>query len=223
MANIDENTVEGFNQLKESDLISYIGNKNAPLKILIIGNSITRHGPKPEIGWDRDWGMAASCEENDYVHLLCSDLKKEGIDSFVMVRQGWWWERNYMNDTIWDEFKKEHEFDADIVVFRLGENILKDDRPYCYEKLKAFAPYICPHGKIVFTTLFWKCPTVDGAIKQVAEERGDIWVNGCFDDDEECMAIGQFEHRGVAMHPSDKGMRAIATSVLGGIKTILNK
>ena len=79
MANIDENTVEGFNQIKESDLISYIGNSDAPLKILIIGNSITRHGPKPEIGWNRDWGMAASCEENDYVHRFVTKLNENNI------------------------------------------------------------------------------------------------------------------------------------------------
>lgn len=43
-----------------SSELSFLGNKEAKTKILVVGNSITRHGPLKEIGWERDWGMAAS-------------------------------------------------------------------------------------------------------------------------------------------------------------------
>lgn len=39
------------------------------LKILFVGNSITRHGVCRELGWEHEAGMAASSEENDYIHL----------------------------------------------------------------------------------------------------------------------------------------------------------
>lgn len=40
------------------------------MRLLFAGNSITRHGPAPEIGWDHDHGMAASGPDHDYVHRL---------------------------------------------------------------------------------------------------------------------------------------------------------
>ena len=45
-------------------------------KILIIGNSISRHHVKPSIGWTSHWGMAASAREKDYVHILISELDR---------------------------------------------------------------------------------------------------------------------------------------------------
>ena len=48
-----------------------LGHMNAD-RILFLGNSITLHGPY--INWNEDahWGMAASEESKDYVHLTPS-------------------------------------------------------------------------------------------------------------------------------------------------------
>ena len=45
MARIDENTVESVNQLSSSDIVFYMGDRRAEKRLLIVGNSITRHGP----------------------------------------------------------------------------------------------------------------------------------------------------------------------------------
>ena len=46
----------------------------AAARVLFLGNSITLHGPAPAIGWTGNWGMAASAERLDYVHLLTADI-----------------------------------------------------------------------------------------------------------------------------------------------------
>ena len=59
---IEANTVEAANQLsKKNPYCVYQG--NSAHRVLFVGNSITRHGVKPDIGWHGDWGMAASSME----------------------------------------------------------------------------------------------------------------------------------------------------------------
>ena len=76
MRDINENTVSAENQLPRDASTFYMGAEDAPKRLLILGNSITRHGPNAGIGWNRDWGMAASDIDHDYVHLLQSYLNE---------------------------------------------------------------------------------------------------------------------------------------------------
>ena len=210
---IKENTVSAENQMIHASELSFLGDENAPIKILIVGNSITRHGPCAEIGWNRDWGMAASAPEKDYVHRLYAKLTEAGQNVYMRIRQCSFWERNYLQEDILLKYNPERDFQADIVVFRLGENVLEADKPYFKEALVKFIAHICPKGRVVFTTCFWKNDIIDQAIEDVAKERGDICINGNFAIEAKNMALGQFEHGGVAMHPSDAGMEEIAKSI----------
>ena len=75
---IKQNTVSAINQMIHSSLVYSLGESTAKKKILVVGNSILRHGPCKEIGWERDWGMAASAPEKDFVHLLYAMLLQDG-------------------------------------------------------------------------------------------------------------------------------------------------
>ena len=90
-----ENTVSVEQQMINSTEVSFLGNPNAPVRVLILGNSITRHGPKADIGWSGDWGMAASAKEKDYVHLLYAMLKESGREVYMRIRQSAYWERHF--------------------------------------------------------------------------------------------------------------------------------
>lgn len=223
MLDIKQNTVAAHDQMVNvSSIVSFMGDKNAPLRILVVGNSITRHGPKPEIGWDNDWGMAASAPEKDYVHLLHTKLCAAGVEPYTMIRQASGWEVGILDEKILDKFAEERAFDADIVVCRLGENVKKETKHAFYEKLEAFIGHICPRGKVVFTTCFWKNEIVDDGIRNLAAKRGEVCADICCEGEEQT-AIGLFEHKGVAMHPGDKGMEMIAERVAGAILETLGK
>lgn len=49
MHSIEENTVKAENQVQENENIFFLGNREGKIRIAVLGNSITRHGPSPEI------------------------------------------------------------------------------------------------------------------------------------------------------------------------------
>lgn len=217
MVDIHDNTVSAVNQMINSSELSFLGDKNAPVKILVVGNSITRHGPCADIGWNCDWGMAATAPEKDYVHRLYAKLTESGRDINMRIRQCSFWERNFLKEDILSYYMEERVFDADIVVCRLGENVLEEDKPYFKKALEKFIAHICPTGKTIFVTCFWKNENIDEDIEKVAKFRNDICIDGFFARDDSNTAIGQFEHSGVAGHPSDKGMETIAQAIFESI------
>ena len=76
-------------------------------------------------------------------------------------------------------------------------------------------------AKVIVTTGFWKHPG-DETLREYAREKGFPTVElGDLGELDEMKAIGLFEHRGVANHPGDKGMEAIADRIFEEIKKLL--
>jgi FMN phosphatase YigB (HAD superfamily) len=70
-----------------------------PKRVLFIGNSITRHEPAPDIGWYGSWGMAASCEKNDYAHVIISKFEEAGLPIEYKIKNIADFERAFWNMT----------------------------------------------------------------------------------------------------------------------------
>ena len=108
----------------ESAQAAMLGEMKAD-KILFLGNSITHHPPWPSISWTGDWGMAASEESKDYVHVLASSIAElTGSMPEVMAPiNGYIFEQNYTTYDIAANLQEALDFQADIVVVALGENV----------------------------------------------------------------------------------------------------
>lgn len=217
---IEKNDVSAQNQVKKEHYVEIFSN-SGKTKVLFIGNSITRHEPKPEIGWDYDWGMAASSKEKDYVHVAVKLIEEKiGKIDYCVANCGEW-EMNYFDDKLLQEWKIARDFNADIVVIRLGENIWNARAnfetypliPYFKKMVEYFTPN--PTAKVIITGLFWSNDEIENDIKSVATDLQVTFLplNDLGSSDEN-MALGKFWHNGVAIHPGDLGMAKIAERIV---------
>ena len=198
-----------------------------PHRILFLGNSITRHGPKQDIGWTGNWGMAASAEEKDFVHIVARALpKRTNAAPEVMIKNIAEFERQYATYDAEAKLKDALTFGADLIVLAIGENVpaLKDDAAKLQfgnglrKLLRGLKADKQP--TIVVRSCFWPNQAKDQVLKQVCQEFGGIYVDiGRLAKDESNFARSErkFSHKGVAAHPSDKGMQAIANAILDAI------
>lgn len=212
---IKENTVAASGQLVNSDSLRFYGNENGGIKILIVGNSITRHGYLPSIGWYHDFGMAASAEEKDYVHLLMKKWKKRNVDFLLAVKQAASWEVKVNEHTADEEnFEDLSAFAPDYIIFRLAENISCEiDGEYFAEQLRLLVKKLDKKGgKVVYTTSFWKNDRVSEAIRAEAEKENLVELED-LGERADMKAYGRFEHAGICAHPGDAGMAAIAERI----------
>lgn len=215
------NTVPAKDQMGNTTTVSYLGPADAPNKILILGNSITRHAPKEELGWSGDWGMAASAPEKDYVHRLSALLEAHSIPARLRIHQIVAWEGDILQKGYREFFAEDLPFGANIVIFRFGENISSKIADAFETQLAEIADYFGKTGaKILFTTGFWPSEKKDPIIRALAAKRKEPCVELGYTQETE-MALGQFEHKGVSLHPSDEGMEQIANKLFAALQELL--
>lgn len=223
MESYKKNTVKAEKQLKPNQYVKFFDIENKGPRILFAGNSITLHGYLPDIGWYGEWGMAASSEDKDYVHLLMESIKKDAPDAAFCLAQVFQWESNY---TVGCEkhsvYEAARDFDADIIIMRFSENCLGSFEKEAFSReYPLFVDYLGldKGAKAVFTTSFWKHDGADAVVAETAKQKNMPCVYlGDLGEDDAMKAIGLFEHGGVANHPGDLGMQNIADRIYKCIK-----
>ena len=152
-------------------------------KVLFLGNSITLHGPKADIGWTGNWGMAASTLDRDFVHLLTADIARAagGKTPQILVRNLADFERGYESFDLAAGLQAERAFGADVVVLAIGENVAEPTTEAArtsygaaFRRLLA-ALQEAGRPAIFVRGCFWPSPAKDEIMRQAAgEARRDL-------------------------------------------------
>jgi hypothetical protein len=193
-------------------------------RILFLGNSITLHGPNTNIGWTGNWGMAASSKDKDYVHLVTRELAEHtGAQPQIMVRNIADFERNYATYDVDGRMKDLFAFDPDLVVLAIGENVpaLTSESDKAKFKAGVLSILRCAHAQrhplVVVRSCFWADAAKDEMLRQACQEAEAIFVNAGPIGGEAANAARSernIAHGGVAGHPGDRGMKALADAIL---------
>lgn len=203
------------------------GQETKAERVLFVGNSITLHGPAPKIGWTGNWGMAASAVEKDYVHLVVESLTKlRGHKPEFLVTNVADFERKYDGFDLATKLKDQVAFKADTVVVAIGENVpaLKSDEAKAKfkESVVKLLALLKGEGKtaLYVRSCFWADAAKDVVLKEACTTAGGVFVDiSTLAKDEANYARSErkIEHEGVARHPGDRGMKAIADAILAAI------
>ncbi len=212
------------------------------IRIFFWGASTTKHAPSSSIGWYGNWGMAASAEENDYVHKLVSYLEEEFYPSKVTFEV-------YASSSLDQSLSTATDATADWTTheqYATVESIMKDLKPniivtamtgnmgsstsvdVAYNAYKQFYDMMysyCPEAIVVAQHCGLSCVTRnDQLIAQLDETYSDkvfydYHVNPTMKLDPNNLATEYASiHSGVAAHWGDKGHDLVATTCLGYIK-----
>ena len=207
MKNLQENIVPAENQ--NSDFYFTVS-EGEGLKVLFVGNSITKHEPRPEIGWYKDCGMAATCIENDYVHILKNKIEQVSSNASIRILQVAEYERNFENIDTVSYYAKVFDFKPDIVIMFFGANV-----PNTYETQiehkktfgRAFEDLrnLLDNGNTIFIISqgFFIRPLLDAEKEAIAKKYNDIFVK--IED-----IRNREDTHGEFNHPNDIGMQKIA-------------
>jgi hypothetical protein len=197
-------------------------------RILFLGNSITLHGPNADIGWTGNWGMAASSEDKDYVHRVTSALAQQtGSTPQIRVGNIADFERNYATYDVDGQLRDLFAFDPDLVVLAIGENVpaLDSDEAKAQFKIGVLNLLRCAlakrHPLVVVRSGFWADAAKDLKLREACQEAGGIFGDAGPLGREAANAARSersFTHDGVANHPGDRGMKALADAIVQAVR-----
>jgi len=193
------------------------------LRLLAVGNSMTWHPPSKALDWAGNWGMAASKQENDYAHVLEQLVKTANPTSAVRLypRNMSDFEKNpatfdLQRFSFADAFKPTH-----IIVY-LGDNVHAPQyAAFSFAYINALNRLtLNASAKLYCVSTWWVDSTVDATIAAGCKLKGGTYVDISMLSKKPGLKAdaGDFKNQGVAMHPSDVGMKEIASAIFEKLK-----
>ena len=206
-------------------VLNQSGSSKKKKTVLILGNSLVRHAPSPGIGWYGDWGMAASVKDSDLVHLLIREIHQVDPSAVVNFKNIADFERDFDTYSLSDLDSLKN---PDVLIMKISENVndqkaVKDNFILWYDKL---VKYLAPKDQTlkIIADGFWAKECVNSLIEKYAIQKGYHFIPlADLSKDSTNLAMGRFSHKGVAAHPSDKGMRMIEQRIWISIKDNFDK
>ncbi len=193
-------------------------------KILVVGNSIMKQPPAPQIGWNGNWGMAASSEGKDYVHLLYGKilplLRQKNPPKLELTRLA-----NEARMLGWDALAGN---DADLIIVQVSDNYRGkvDQKEFGDNYAKLLAALRGKRNPLIVCLSNWSGGRTAELIKRAAGANGAVYADiGRLGAVEENKARSEkrFENGGVNWHPGDRGMAAIADTVFTAMEERLKE
>lgn len=192
-------------------------------RVLILGNSIVLSPPKDWLDWFGNWGMAASDIDLDFSHLLIGRLRQYygAVDyQIVNVAPMEQYPDKYTDANLRDAAR----FNADIVVFRFGDNVTDTAEARAafaalYDTLFA---YVAPNAQMIVCSSSWYSqPIVDAQMKEICAKHGGRWVD--ISDMRRTVKYVAYSERvfavaGVGTHPGDVGHAEIARRIYSAME-----
>ena len=123
MKDLQENIVPVENQ-NAGDF--YVHKEGGGVRVMFVGNSITKHAPKPQIGWTNDCGMAASSIDKDYVHILERRIGEIDKDAAFGLLQVAHFEHEFADMDPAVYYSQQIKFKPDVVIMFFGANVSKE-------------------------------------------------------------------------------------------------
>ena len=197
-------------------------------KVLFLGNSITKHGPKADIDWSGNWGMAASAAAKDYVHVFTTSLTQmQGSAPTILVKNIADFERAHQAYDFATKLKEAIDFQADLIVLAISENVPALKTPEAKTQFQADVTALLKsiqgnHRPVILVrSCFWADAAKDGALRGACDAVSGVYVDiSALGKDKKSFGRSErpFKHAGVANHPGDAGMAAIAAALMKALE-----
>lgn len=228
-----ESEIKGEEELRGDGVAIIATEEN--FDYVALGNSVTCNEIS-ELWWS-NWGMAATTEENDYVHIVSRWLEGQSakpVTTTVLDIKKWEVapDRNAALDD-YDKYFNEH---TDLVTLQTGENItegketLGTDYPALVKRIREKAPnaQILMLGEVL-----WPKDDIEAAKHAACDQNGITFIDvsdflAAYEEDTFRSSLGTqvygadgnlhaIDNEVVAAHPDDEGMANIAQHFIDNI------